>query len=189
MAKYNYDKYRTGAAWKYPIVLDFPDKQGYDDYVLRLEVNSSTSVYVGSIVEAVQDGGTETDLYKVTVASDESVRPQFVVIDSEHNKEQLATDNSKDSCDDTNTPRGSTYYTAATKIDTLILTPGMITNTPVTATTTCYIGANMIAGGSGKVKPFDESTPDAYSAKIGSTLTNLTTTDDLQWIALKHGGI
>lgn len=187
MTIYNYDKFRSGGNWKNPIVLEFPDKQGYDNYVVNLQVNTGSSVFVGAICETIQDNGAELDLYDLTVSGDESRRALYVVLDHEENKERLAEDNSKDSCNDKNTPRGTTYFSEDTWVRALQLVPGTVLNTPVSTATTSFIGVNVASAGSGKIKAFDETAPDDPSANLGKFLSVATTTADLQWLSWRVG--
>lgn len=116
------DKFRPSESWSSPGVLHSP--VDVSEFTIRVEVKTSAEIGINEFVEMVEVAGDETDLRKCTVAADNSITVSGYVLNNEHNREMLARDNSEDSYQALT--KSTAKFTAGTKIDVLIIVPGMV---------------------------------------------------------------
>jgi hypothetical protein len=155
-------------------------------------VTGQTAIFIGAPVDVIQTNGDDDDLYDITLAADESVVSMWFVADTEQNREILARHNSVNSLDDTNTPRGTTYFqpystTYDDILDLELYQDGMIMEVALANSQAVKVGNRAAHAGSGKFKLFDEATPDAPAAAHGRFLSQHTSQAALKWAILKVG--
>lgn len=149
-----------------PVVLKAP-YPGWEQLLVKGQVNTDSDVKIRSLVEMIQTAGTDVDRYDITATTDESKTIFGIVPDTVANRKQLEIDNSGVAW---------TYaltFAADSYVEVLPLIPGFVLSVNMTAQQgTVLPGKRMVNGGSGAVKIH----PDDLAVSTHTTGTTVTTT-------------